>query len=125
MNLPRTEQIPDDPEQLPPARKRRVGRQLTPIPSSDHESTLDEVALRVSPSFDTFLFSLVAALIIAFGFLVDAPALLVLGVLFAPTMTPVIGVSLGTVTGSGRFFGRSLLSLLIISGLVLFTSDAV
>jgi len=37
-------------------------------------------------------------------------------------MTPVIGVSLGTVTGSGRFFGRSLLSLLIISVLVLVIS---
>jgi len=122
MNLPKTEQIPDDPNLLPPARRRRAGRLLTPLSSSDRESFLDEVALRVSPSFDTFLFSLIAAITISFGLLVDSPALLILGVLFAPTMTPIVGLSLGTVTGSTRFFGRSLVSLLIIFVLVLLIS---
>jgi hypothetical protein len=122
MNLPRTEQTPDDPQKLPPARRRRAGRSLTPLAAADSESFLDEIALRISPSFDLFLFSLVAALTISVGVVIDSPALMVLGVLFAPTMTPIVGLSLGTVTGSTRFFGRSLISLVIISLLVLLIS---
>jgi hypothetical protein len=122
MNLPMTEQTPDDPQNLPPARRRRAGRSLTPLATSDRESFLDEIALRISPSFDLFLFSLIAAITISIGLIVGAPALLVLGVLFAPTMTPIVGLSLGTVTGSTRFFGRSLVSLLIISTMVLLVS---
>lgn len=118
MNLPKTEQTPDDPQHLPPARRRRAGRLLTPLTAPNHESFLDELALRVSPSFDLFLFSLVAAVTICIGLMIDAPALLVLGVLFAPTMTPLVGLSLGTVTGSARFFSRSLASILIICVLV-------
>jgi hypothetical protein len=122
MNLPKTEQTPDDPENLPPARRRRAGRSLTPLAVSDRETFLDEIALRISPSFDLFLFSLIAAFTICLGILIDAPALLVLGVLFAPTMTPIVGLSLGTVTGSTRFFARSLLSLMIIFVLVFLIS---
>jgi hypothetical protein len=119
MNLPKIEQTPDDPQRLPPARKRRAGRLLTPLTYTDRESFLDEVALRVSPSFDLFLFSLLAALTICVGLIIDSPGILVLGVLFAPTMTPILGLSLGTVTGSTRFFGRSVISILIICVLVL------
>jgi hypothetical protein len=122
MDLPKTNQIPDDPEDLPPARRRRVSRQLTPIISADHTSFLDDFALRVTPSFDLFLFSLIAVLTISAGFLVDSPALLVLGSLLAPTMTPVAGLALGMVTGSARFFARSLASLLIVLLLVLLIS---
>jgi hypothetical protein len=118
MNLPMTEQTPDDPQQLPPARRRRAGRLLTPLTSTDRESFLDEVALRVTPSFDLFLFSLVSAITICLGLMIDSPALLVLGVLFAPTMTLVVGLALGTVTGATRFFGRSLAGILIVVLLV-------
>jgi hypothetical protein len=87
--------------------------------TSDRETFLDEIALRMSPSFDLFLFSLIAAITISIGLIIDIPSILVLGALLAPTMTPIVGLSLGTVTGSSRFFGRSLVSLLIISVLVL------
>lgn len=121
-DLPKTNQIPDDPDNLPPARRRRVSRQLTPLISPDHKSFLDDFALRVTPSFDLFLFSLIAVLTISTGFLIDSPALLVLGALLAPTMTPVAGLALGMVTGSTRFFIRSLVSLLIVILLILLIS---
>ncbi len=125
MDLPKTNQIPDDQQDLPPARRRRVNRQLTPYLSPDQTSFLDNFALRVTPSFDLFLFSLIAALIISIGYLIDSPAFLVLGALLAPTMTPVAGLALGMVTGSTRFFARSLISLLIVILLVLVTSTLV
>ncbi len=122
MNLPKTEQTPDDPERLPPARRRRAKRLLTPLVLSARESFVDNLALRVAPSFDLFLFSLFAAITICIGLLIDAPGLLILGALLAPTMTPLVGLALGTVTGSIRFFLRSFISLLIICLLVLLAS---
>ena len=119
MDLPTTEQIPDGPDMLPPARKRRAERKLRSNSSTPSDTNLDQIALRVSPSFDTFLFSLAAAIIISIGILLDSPAVLVLGALFAPAMIPIVGLSLATVTGSTKFFVRSLASLLIITIIVI------
>jgi len=122
MDLPKTEQIPDEPKNLPPARKRRAGRQLTPVSTTNKDTILDQIARRISPSFDTFLYSLLSAIVITFGIIVDSPAILVLGILFAPTMTSIVGLSLGTVTGSFKFFVRSVISLVIICVLIILIS---
>lgn len=122
MSLPRTEQTPDDLKRLPPARRRRAQRLLLPLSADEREAFLDDIAYRTSPSLDFYLFSLLSGLILALGLWLDAPALLVLGALFAPTMTPLVGVALGTISGSMRFFGRSLIGLLTASLLVFVTS---
>ena len=109
---------PDDPDQLPPARRRRARRLLAPMESEDRIDFLDKVAHRASPSFDFFLFSLLAGAVIAGGFLLDSQPLLVLGAILSPLMAPVIGIALGTVVGSVRFFFRSAIGLLIGSLLV-------
>ncbi len=122
MSLPKTEQTPDDPERLPPARRRRAKRLLIPLSADEREAFLDDIAHRTSPSFDFFLFSFLAGLALSVGLWMDAPALLVLGALLAPTMTPVAGIALGTISGSMRFFQRSLIALLIGSLFVFFIS---
>lgn len=113
MNIPTTEPLPDDPEHLPPARRRRARRLLAPLEADERAAFLDGLAHRASPSFDFFLFSLLAAFVIGAGLLLDSPALLVLGAILAPLMAPVTGLSLGTVTGSVRFFLRSLAGLFV------------
>jgi hypothetical protein len=113
-----SEQLPDDPNNLPPARRRRARRLLAPLDADERTQFLDELAHRVSPSFDFFFFSLIAGMVLGVGFLLDAPGLLLLGVLIAPLMAPAVGVALGTVTGSIGFFLRSLIGLLIASLLV-------
>jgi hypothetical protein len=118
MNLPNNEVIPDDPERLPPARRRRAHRLLAPFEADERSAFLDSLAHRIYPSIDFFLFSLLAGVVISVGLFVDAPSLLVLGALVAPFMGPGIGVSLGAVTGSVRFFGRSLIGFVIGSLLV-------
>ncbi len=109
---------PDDPEQLPPARRRRAQRLLAPMETEDRIDFLDKVAHRASPSFDFFLFSLLAGAVIAGGYLLDSQPLLVLAAILSPMMAPVIGIALGTVVGSVQFFLRSLIGLLIGSLLV-------
>jgi uncharacterized membrane protein len=119
MNLPHTEREPDNPENLPPARRRRAHRLLAPLDADERTVFLDDLAHRTSSSFDFFLFSLLAGAVLSVGVLLDAPALLVLGAILAPLMAPFVGVALGTVTGTARFFFRSLFSLLVASIVVL------
>jgi hypothetical protein len=119
MSLPKTEQTPDDPEKLPPARRRRAHRTLLPQKGSDYEAAVDRFGHRVSPTFDFFFFSLIAALVLSLGVWLDSPSLLVLGALLAPLLAPLVGLSLGSVTGSMRFFIRSLVGLALASGIVI------
>lgn len=124
MNFPKTEQTPDDPDHLPPARRRRARRLLAPLNSDERAAFLDELAHRFAPSFDFFLFSLIAGAVIGAGFLVNAPGLLLLGAVLAPGMMPAVGISLGTVVGSGRLFLRNLVGFLIGCLMVVFSSWA-
>jgi len=119
MNLSEPEPIPDDPNRLPPARRRRALRLLAPLDADEQAAFSSELALKISPSFDFFLFSVIAAVIMGVGLLLSAPALLVLGAVLAPAMTPAIGASLGTMLGSFRFFFRSLFGIMLASLFVL------
>src|SRR3972149_306503 len=123
MNLPPTEYFPNDPNNMPPARRRRAGRLLAPLDPDERAEFIDEIAHRSAPSFDFFLFSLLAGGVIGIGLLLDQPALLVLGAVLAPVMAPIVGLALGTVTGSVKFFARSMAGL-ITGGLLVFAAGA-
>jgi uncharacterized membrane protein len=117
MNIPPTEAIPDDPNGLPPARRRRARRLLAPLNADERAAFLDELAHRAAPSFDFFLFSLISGLVIGLGMALDAPAVLVVGAALAPLLAPVMGLALGTAAGSGKLFGRAVVGLAIGCGL--------
>ena len=84
----------------------------------DEAEGVEKVANQTSPSFDFFLFSVFSSAIIAVGVIFDSPALFVLGALAAPPLTPLIGISLGAVTGSIKFFTRRFIGSMIASGFV-------
>jgi len=113
MNFSRNEIYPDDPEQLPPARRRRAQRLLVPLDLDEQAHFLDLLAHRAAPSIDFFLFSLVSGLVLGLAILLDQPGLMVLGILLAPLMAPMIGVSLGVMVGSVSFFLRSTAGLFV------------
>jgi hypothetical protein len=118
MSLPKTEYIPDDPDLMPPARRRRARRLLAPLEADERAIVLDQLRQRTSPSFDFFLFSIISGIIFCLGLMLDSPILLVLGAIFAPLMAPMIGLSLATVVGSYKFFARSLVGFAIGSIMV-------
>ncbi len=118
MSLPKTDHTPDETEDLPPARRRRAKRHLIPEDLISEAEGVEKLAHQTSPSFDFFLFSLLSGAILALGVLLDSPAVFVLGALAAPPLTPLIGISLGTVTGSIKFFSHRLISTLIASSFV-------
>jgi len=113
MSLPNTENIPDDPDLMPPARRRRARRLLAPLEADERSVVLDQVRRRTSPSFDFFLFSVVSGIVFCIGLMLDSPVVLVLAAVITPLMAPLIGLSLATVVGSYKFFFRSLVGLLI------------
>ena len=118
MTFPKSDQIPDDTEDLSPARRRRAERGLIPEDLVEIADEIENLAHQTIPSFDFFLFSLLAAAIITASILVDSPALIVLGALAAPPLNPFLGIALGTATGSIKFFGQRFAGSIIASGFV-------
>lgn len=119
MRFPPIEQTPDNPDNLPPARRRRARRLLTPLDADERAVFFDHLVRRASPSFDFFLLSLISGTVLSGGILLDATAILVLGAALAPLMAPLVGIALGTVLGAGRLFLRSLAGLLVGCALAL------
>ena len=119
MSLPTSEPISSDSDcSLPPARRRRRKRRILPQGTDEKFSFLEELARRVTPSFDFFLFCMIAGLVLTVALFTEQWALVVMAALLAPFMAPVIGLSLGIVLGSMRFFMQALGGLLIGGALV-------
>lgn len=118
MNLPQTSAEPDDPDLLPPARRRRARRLLVPLNADERDAYFRALAHRSAPTFDFFIFSLLTGVIIAAGLILDQPALLLFGALVSPLMAPVVGTALSAVLGSLQLFGRSMAGLVIGGSLV-------
>jgi len=117
MNLTEENPFPEEPIHLPPARRKR--RRYLVSPGDDERAALlENLARRAFPTFEFFLFSLLCGAVLGAGYILDSQGLLLLGVLIAPLMTPWVGLTLATVTGSGRFLLQTLGGLLIGSILV-------
>jgi hypothetical protein len=116
--------LPDDftpiqqPSRIDESRRKRRRRLLIPSGKAEKSLYLGEIAQRLVPGVEFFLFSLTAGLVITLGILLDSPAIYILGALLAPFMVPVIGLGFSTAIGSFGFFLRSFGSLLIGAALV-------
>lgn len=125
MTIPPSESLPSAGFELPPARKRRLQRQILNQYGEQAESgsPIRELVQRATPSLEFFLFTLLAGLVLIGAMLLDSPALFVLAALLAPFLAPVVGLGLAASAGSSRFFVKSLMSTLIASA-ILFGSGA-
>ncbi len=128
MSLSEEPIIPTDPP--PPAhddsscaqrvRRRRVTRrQMIPTDPEGQAEFIASLARRAYPSFELFVFSLLCGAIMGLGFFLDSQAVLLLGVLLTPLMTPWVGSLLAVLTGSLRFFFETMMALFISATLVL------
>jgi uncharacterized membrane protein len=91
---------------------------ILPIETSERAGYIDDIAERLIPSAEFFLFSGLAGLVLATALLMDSPALYVLAALISPFLAPVVGLSLAVMLGSVRYFLRSLGAFAIGSLLV-------
>lgn len=121
MSLPVSEPVPDDDPPRSTVHRRRGRRPVIPIENEKKAAFFETFIRKTAVSFDFFLFSLLAGVIIAGGILLDSPILFFLGALAAPFMGPLVGLSLSSVTGSGWFFLQTLAGTLVGAGLVFST----
>ena len=98
------------------ARRRRAQRRAYfPTDEGERATLFTHLAKRAFPSYELFIFALVAGAIMGLGYFLDSQSLLIFGVLVAPLLTPLIGMSLGIVAGAGRLFAQTFFALLISS----------
>jgi uncharacterized membrane protein len=118
--------LPEGFSPLPPAAEnepvvqhhRRRRRPFIPAGKGERALYMGQIASRLVPSVDFFLFSLLSGLVLAMGILLDSPAIYVLAALLAPFMAPLIGLGFSAAVGSFTFFLQSLASLLLGAGFV-------
>lgn len=114
----------DQPSHIDESRRRHRRRLLIPSGKTERALYVGDIAKRLVPGVEFFIFSLTAGLVITLAILLDSPAIFVLGALLAPFMVPVIGLGFSAAIGSTSFFLRSIGGMLIGSAFV-FGSGAI
>jgi len=103
------------------ARRRRARRLIVPQDAEGQSTLLSSLARRAYPSYELFIFAALCGALLGLGYLLDSQAILLLGVLLAPLMTPWVGMLLALITGSARFLFETFMALLISALLVFLT----
>ncbi len=125
MTLTYPDPSPQPPQETPPrpsrARRRRARRMVVPKGAEGRAALLGQLVRRAYPSYEFFLFAVLCGAILGAGYILDSQAFLIFGILMAPLMTPWVGMTLATVSGSARFFFQTL-GAFIIGSLLIFAS---
>jgi len=113
------------PEQTPEfvsarARRRRaLRRAYFPTDEEGRAALFSHLVRRAFPSYELFVFSLVAGAILGLGYFFNAQALLIFGILVAPLLTTWIGMTLSIVAGALRLFAQTITAF-SVSSLIIF-----
>jgi len=99
-------------------RRRAMRRAYFPTDEEGRAALFTHLAKRAYPSYELFIFALVAGAIMGLGYFIDSQGLLIFGVLVAPILTPWIGISLGIVAGAARLFLQTFIALILSSALI-------
>lgn len=99
-------------------RRRAMRRSYFPSDEKGRAALYEHLARRAFPSYELFVFSLVAGVILGVGYFFNAWALLFFGILTAPVLVTWVGMSLAIIAGSGRLFVQTITALLVSSLLV-------
>jgi hypothetical protein len=100
-------------------RRRALRRAQFPTDEAGRAELFAHLVRRAFPSYELFVFSLASGAILGLGYLFNAQALLIFGILVAPLLTPWIGTTLSIVAGAMRLFLQTFAALLI-SCLIIF-----
>ncbi len=92
-------------------------RAYFPADEEGRAALFTHLAKRAFPTYELYIFSIVAGAIIGLGYFLDSQSLLIFGVLVAPVLTPWIGLSLGMIAGAGRMLAQTFAALIVSSSL--------
>ncbi|MBK9925958.1 MAG: DUF389 domain-containing protein [Anaerolineales bacterium] len=118
---PTSQPIPESTQEFISARARRrraLRRAYFPTDEEERAALFTHLAKRAFPSYELFIFALVAGVILGLGYFLNSQGLLFFGILVAPLLTPWIGISLAIVAGAGRLFVQTILAFIVSSVLI-------
>lgn len=116
MSLPsseRSEPLPNDINELPPARQRHIRRQPRSASLAERQILLDSLLQLTAPKLNFFVFALLGAFSIAGAFYFDEPVMMILAVVLFPFLTPLFALSLLPTAQKYQHTLKSMVSLLI------------
>lgn len=114
MSLPSSERLPDDINDLPPARQRHIRRQPRAASTAERQILLDSLIKLTAPTPSFFLRALFGALAIAGAFYLNDPVILIIAIVVLPFNGPIFSLALFPITLNGKQALKSLVSLLIL-----------
>jgi len=91
---------------------------VIPQDAQGQSALLAGLLRRAHPTYELYLYALVSGAVLGLGYLLDSQAVLLLGILIAPLMTPWVGMLVGLIVGSVRFVFETLMALLISAALI-------
>ncbi len=115
---PESQPVPNQPDPARLRRRRVTRRSRIPTDAEGQAALIASLAKRAYPSVELFVLSLICGAVLGLGYLLDSQAVLLLGILLAPLMTPWVGFLLAILTGSIRFLFETLMALIISAVLV-------
>lgn len=104
---PVVEEEPAEPVMPAPRRRRRAPRLVERPDASELGERLESIIQRAGPTFDFFVFSFLCGCILGIGYILDAPAILIIGILIAPLLAPWVGAALSVASGEIKLFGQT------------------
>lgn len=110
---PSSTERPTAPPPTARARRRRAYRTFFPSDAEGRASMLADLARRAYPSYEFYVFAVLCGAILGAGYYFDSQAVLVFGALSAPLLSPWVGMTLASITGSIRLFSQTLAALFV------------
>ncbi len=108
---------------VPRARRRRARRTFFPKDAKGRAAVLAKLTRRAYPSYELFLYSLLCGAVLGVGYAINSQGVLIFAILFAPLMTPWVGLTLSIISGIPRMFFQTLAGLLV-SAVFVFATGA-
>lgn len=109
----RSEPLPNDINELPPARQRHIRRQPRLASLAERQILLDSLLQLTAPTLSFFVLSLLGALSTGVALYFDEPVLLILAVVLFPFLKPLFAISLLPTVQKFQHTLKSMISLLI------------
>lgn len=114
MSLPSRENLPNDINDLPPARQRHIRRQPRTASAAERQILINSLVRLSTPTPNFFLRTLLGAVAIGYAFYLNDAIILILAVVLLPFNTPLLGLALFVNTLHVKHALKSLISLLIL-----------
>ena len=114
MSLPESKPLPDDINDLPPARQRQIRRQPRSASPVERQILLASLMEMTVPKPSFFLFSLLGFITLISALYFDDPVILIVSAILYKFITPILGLSLVPATQKWNHGIKSLISLLIL-----------